>query len=299
MRNELVLVVAALAMVACTPLRPLDPGLDAAREDAFAGHDAAGLDAAGLDAARPDAPVPDAPGLDAPGLDAFVVDAPVELADAFAPDAALAPDAFVPAPDAWRAPDAGSLDGLVAWYPFDRTTDATGRGHTLSSLGVDYAGPIATFEPGDRLTTPFAADLDTVVAVSVWVRPAELPGMAARAGLVDRNTYLGLFIQEGGVVRCTTRGAMPFIDSPPSTLVRDRWTHLVCGHAAGRLVLLVDGVAAGSSPSSLPLPSMEPIAIGQNCCDGTDPLTGDLSDVRLWSRAPLASEIAEMVAAMP
>lgn len=82
---------AATALVACTPLRPLDDDdeIDAASivRDAGPAMDAARDARVAIDATL------DAPGLDAPPPDAF-------SADAFAPDVFVPRDAFV-APDAW------------------------------------------------------------------------------------------------------------------------------------------------------------------------------------------------------
>ncbi len=84
-----------LALVACTPLRPLDAESDAGTARARdASLDAAGLDAAGLDATVADAFALDAAGLDAPGLDAFVL---------------VVPDAFMLPVDAARSADANCV----------------------------------------------------------------------------------------------------------------------------------------------------------------------------------------------
>lgn len=109
--RRLKLVVCAVALSACTPLRPLDPvgdagrgAMDAARSDAGSldagSFDAGSIDGGPLDSGNPsDAPRPDAPGLDAFSPDAFARDAFVPDArtpDAFSPDAFVSPTPLLP-----------------------------------------------------------------------------------------------------------------------------------------------------------------------------------------------------------
>jgi hypothetical protein len=285
--SRLLLVVPALA-AACTPLRPLDGVSDAGR------------------------PLIDAAGLDAPGLDAFsppLPDAFVAGADAWAPDAfvpgldAWAPDGFSPPPDAW-APDAfvepdGGLSDLIAWYPFDGARDATGNGHDLTFEGVMPAGTVLSVATGDRVYTRYRPDLDGMRAASLWVRTDARPTLVEnRAGLVDHDAMFGMFHMSTGAVSCNVGGGVTRL---PSTmpLPLGRWVHVLCAHDGTTLRLYFDGEPVGSLTAPLPAPMTTNLQIGQNCCDGSDELTGQLSDVRIWSRAPTAAELEAMVASPP
>lgn len=267
------------ALGACTPLRPLDD--DAGRPPT----DASGPDALGLDAS----------GVDAPGLDAYappVPDAPVPGTDAWAPDAPAPPDAW--SPDAFVVPE-----GLIAWYPFDGARDATGRGHDLTITGATLAGTVLQVGSGDRVSTPYQPDLDGIRAISLWVQTAAPPALLDnRAGLLDHDAMFGLFHMSTGMVSCNLGGGMTRLSSS-APLPLGRWVHVVCAHDGTTVRLYFSGELMGSLAAPLPAPSTGAVQIGQNCCDGRDELEGSLADVRIWSRAPTASELAAMVATPP
>lgn len=148
----LLLSVSVTTAVACTPLRPLDDGDDAASPARDAGpHDAGPPIDAPRDAALArDAFTFDAPGLDAPPPDAF-------SPDAWAPDAFLPADAYVP-PDAWVSPspvrpstagsvvfselmidpDGGDADEWVELYNPSASQSYDLRGCTLDGMATSH-----------------------------------------------------------------------------------------------------------------------------------------------------------------
>ncbi|MBN8610814.1 MAG: LamG domain-containing protein [Deltaproteobacteria bacterium] len=282
----------SIVLAGCTPLRALDETFEDARALDARTSDVGPLDARSFDAPRSDAPELDAPGFDAPGLDAPGL-------DAWAPDAFRAttdaPILDAPLFDAWRAPDTGGA--LIAWYPFDSTRDATGLGHTLVSTGVTFTGSIATLGASAMLSTPTATDLDEITAVSFWVRPSELGGgIGTRAFLVSRGDVLTLFLRFTALPRCTLAGGSV---NGTEALVADVWTHLACVRDAATMTLYTNGVATGASTATTtPVPSSAELWLGQSST-GEDPLLGDLSDVRLYRRAPSAAEIAALAADRP
>ena len=287
-----------LALAAsCTPLRPLDPaddagGRDAARTmmDAFT-TDAPvppGADTfiATMDAATSDAPADDTPASDARSEDSSVIARSDSGRDAAMPDAR---------PDAPVAPS-----DLVAWFPFDTTRDATGNGHDLTNVGVTFAGRIGTFDTADRLWTASAPDFSEIVGVTMWVRPSMGGGgPGTRATIIDRDGHLDIFQRLSGSLRCTWGGGAA-IASGSRTLASGTWTHVACVFGAGQLTLYVGGsvdttAAAGASTP----PPTGNLQVGQACCAGADAFAGDLSDVRLWRRAPSAMEISALAADPP
>lgn len=276
-----------LVLAGCTPLRGLDePAADAQAIDASRSDAAM---APVLDAASPDAPGLDAPGLDAPGADASRVDAPN---DASRTDA---PSVDAPALDAWREPDAGS--GLIAWYPFDGTRDATGLAHTLTSTGVTFTGAIATLSAGAMLSTPSAADLDEITALSLWVRPSEIGGgIGTRVSFVARGEAITVLLRFTALPRCTLAGGSV---NGTTELVANVWTHVACVRDGTTMTLYTNGVATGTGTATgLPMASSSELRLGLSS-SGTDALVGDLSDVRFYRRPPTAMEIAALAADPP
>ncbi len=264
-------------------MRGLDEPVDTGR--------AAPIDVGRIDATTIlDAYTQDTPGLDAPGLDAFSPDAPSDAAriDASSVDA--------PAPDAWRAPDAGS--DLIAWYPFEATRDATGLGHTLTSSGaVTFIGRIATLGAGAMVSTPSAPDLDETVALSFWVRPTSLDGeIGSRTTLISREGQILVFVRFTALPRCTLAGSTV---NSTTALVASVWTHIACVRDATTLTFYTNGVATGMiDAAGMPTASSSDLRLGLSS-SGTDPLFGDLSDVRLYRRAPTAMEITALAAVPP
>lgn len=288
-----------LALAAsCTPLRPLDAvddtgARDAARPmmDAFASDTPVpGSDAfiATVDAAASDTPVSDAPAIDARSEDSSVIARSDSGRDAATSDTRATPD----------APSAAS--DLVAWYPFDTTRDATGNGHDLTNVGVSFAGPIGTFGPTDRLWTASAPDFSEIVGVTMWVRPSMSGGgPGTRATLIDRDGHLDIYQRLAGALRCTWGGGMATA-SGSRALASGTWTHVACVFEPGRLSLYVAGTLDTSSAAGSSIPAtMGNLQVGQACCTGSDAFVGDLSDVRLWRRAPSAMEIAALAADPP
>lgn len=200
--------------------------------------------------------------------------------EASANDASAEPDAFT-----------AELD-LVAWWPFsidDPRKDATERGHTLTNVGVEFDGAVATLGDDDELYTPDAPDLDSVVTLAAWVRPTTR--RATRMGVLDRDGIWGVFIQPGGEPTCILYGNAA-IAGPP--ILRNQWTHLACTFEAGTVRFYVNGAMVGEAAGAAMTDNGSRIQIGQNCCDGTDELNGQMSDVRLYARALRAAEIADL-----
>ncbi len=276
----------SIVLAGCTPLRALDETSEDARALDTRTSDVGPIDARSFDAPGLDAPGLDAPGLDAPGLDAWAADAFRATTDAPILDA--------PPFDAWRAPDTGGA--LIAWYPFDATRDATGLGHTLVSSDVTFSGRIATLGPSATLSTPTATDLDEITAVSFWVRPSELGGIGTRAFLLSRGDVLTVFLRFTALPRCTLAGGSV---NGTEALVADVWTHLACVRDGATMTLYTNGVATGTGTATTsPVPSSAELRLGQSST-GEESLLGDLSDVRLYRRAPSAAEIAALAADMP
>ncbi|MBN8610384.1 MAG: LamG domain-containing protein [Deltaproteobacteria bacterium] len=209
----------------------------------------------------------------------------------------LSPDALAPI-DAAQPPDAFAIDpGLVAWWPFasdDPTKDATGLGHTLTSVGVAFEGNVAMLDGGDQLHTPDAPDLDEIVTIAAWVRPLERRGH--RMGVLDRDGIWGIFVQASGEPTCILHGNASL--AGPS-LPLDQWAHLACTYDGGTVRFSVNGSVIGASVGGAIVDNASRIQIGQNCCDGGDELRGHLSDVRLYRRALGDEELARIAASPP
>ncbi|MBX3189525.1 MAG: LamG domain-containing protein [Labilithrix sp.] len=127
----------------------------------------------------------------------------------------------------------------------------------------------------------------TALTVELWFRPRALPGGGGRAGLADKDGTFGLFVHPDGSVACTMNGNV----GAPRAAEVNRWTHVACTNGGGRVTIYVDGVEVASANAGAVSAGGALTAIGGDSPSG-DPFSGEIDEVRLFSRARSREEIA-------
>lgn len=130
----------------------------------------------------------------------------------------------------------------------------------------------------------------SAVTYQAWVRLDELPGAGDRAGVVDNNGILGMFITETAELRCVSSSGTTEGGSVPL----GEWSHLACVADGDLLLAYIDG-ASVAELSIRPLPPTDdpvPLAIGNNAPQLNDGLVGLMDKVRVWDEARTAEQLA-------
>jgi hypothetical protein len=131
--------------------------------------------------------------------------------------------------------------------------------------------------------------VDTVFTLEAWIRPDRLPASGERMGILDEEDHFGLFLLPGGAVNCSSSGADALVSAAVAV---GRWTAVACTASANNLVLWIDGVARAQGQmdgNSNGTPTT--LGIGGNLPSG-DPWEGLIDNVRVWSSARTAQQIA-------
>lgn len=233
----------------------------------------------------------------------------LESADAASARPGL-PDGASPSTDALASPDADATvfsDGAIDVGPGPCDDPAIVLCVTFDGAVVDgaHAQPIqksgsVTFVPG---LVGQAAHLDATsvltladgpawtygkLTVESWVRLDEIPSGGARAGILDKDNSFGAFVYAGGVVSC-------FMNAAASAVVfttTGRWVHVACVNDGASTSLYADGTLKLSVPSGPVALTTSLVAIGNNSPNLGSPLAGALDQLRVYSRAKSAAEIA-------
>ncbi len=307
-----------------------DAGAEDGRKDAFTGE-------SGTDAVAPDADSPDSDGLDhavdldpaGPDADPDTTSGPSDVAPVpssdgptdLAPDTAVdrAPDTAIDtavdrAPDTAidTAPDRAPDTGPVATCPGDSSLLLCLR---FEGALVDESAPAATVT-GSNLGYQSGTDSQAIRLASssllraaagwgsfasaftleVWIRPDRLPSSGDRMGLFDAEGRFGLFLLPGGGVSCSSPGGEAIAAGVVSA---GRWSAVACTASGSTLTLWIDGQAEDQAYfDGLSSGSPAALAIGGNLPSG-DPFEGMIDNVRVWSVARNAQQIAAHQPASP
>jgi hypothetical protein len=214
-------------------------------------------------------------------------------------------------------------NGLVAYYRFNgNANDASGNGknavpqgsplYSIDRLGVTNSAVLLVSATQYLTVPPGLLNVATNqgFSVSVWVKPANLDSAMSVLEWGDASS-LGthLFLNEQGAGRILWTagytGTFPNgeIDVLPSARAVDTnsFSQVVatCDTAGGATALYLNGVLIGSTSYSPPLVSGTAygLFIGHRPLAGdNNPFTGELDDVRIYSRALSISEVQQLYA---
>jgi biopolymer transport protein ExbB len=185
------------------------------------------------------------------------------------------------------------LDGTAYKNNPDLST-AQPNSASLIGGGVKFSGK-------ELIRVPDSASLRLVpeqgFTASAWLR-IDQAQQAVVFALSDQTHSLQLAVDGSKLVARASLGGAPVTVTQPSDLALGTWHHVAISAGAGKLVLYVDGVAAGSAPVTL-AELHGPFTVGS---DGTAAfLTGEVDEVEVaktvrsadWIKASARSQAAE------
>lgn len=221
-------------------------------------------------------------------------------------DRALGLDRIHPLPDA--APDAGPVDGLVAYYPFDVigppsacAADMTLRGHDaacingMPTLATSMHGNAFVFDGATELHVADSPDLDSTGAwtVAFWFQQSDRPDLecAINRPLGGRDADSWQFCLQNATPYDL---AGSFASYVPNALTADQWHHLAMTWSNPNVVAYVDGASVLSANGMGIAFDQHGIELGVDIDFGTVrvPFIGELDELRIYNRTLTPAEIA-------
>lgn len=130
----------------------------------------------------------------------------------------------------------------------------------------------------------------SALTIEMFIRPNAFADAGGRAGLVDKNSTFGFFVQPNGDLTCTAGGAVR--GQPDGGLDGGRFVHVACVGGGGKTTLYARGVLLHEVDASNPTASNEELAIAGNSPAG-DPFNGGIDALRIYKRAKTPEEIRE------
>ncbi|MEC7520382.1 MAG: LamG domain-containing protein [Myxococcota bacterium] len=198
-------------------------------------------------------------------------------------------------------PDAGigfcQEGALAACVTCEGTTaDRSAAARSVDSDAGFGAGPVGSacvLGAGTRFVVAHGAGFPSVaMTLEAFVRADAVPS-SGRAGIADWDGVFGVFVFPGGDLRCTAGGATLW---GRGAIAAGRWTHVACVADGARARLFVDGVQVDESAMDPLRSSTAPLRIGEDSPGGGDQLVGAVDELRLFSSARSAAQIAAAAA---
>lgn len=192
--------------------------------------------------------------------------------------------------------DPGDSD-LLACFAFDAsTTDGSSFGVTPATAALAFGpgveGSALLLFAGTSFVLPDANSYDPPdLTFEMWVAPALLP--VTRAGLIDKDGQLGVFLQANGSVTCA--GAA----TPAGTFAVGDWHHVAYVIGGAAVQLYVDGVEAASTGRVAPNTGGDGVHLGENGPGGDDQLLGRVDRFRVWQRIRNTTELCTEAGTCP
>lgn len=199
-------------------------------------------------------------------------------------------------PDAASAADAaGTYDASQALVlafsetsglPMDLTAYKNNPSASSAVLTpASLIGGGAKFAGKESITVPASATLRLMPSqgftASAWVR-IEQAQHATVMALSDQGKELALGIDGAKIVASANFGGAPTVITQTSDISLSQWHHVAVTAGTGKLILYVDGVAAGSAPVTLQEIGGT-LTIGANNVNGF--LTGDVDEIEVSKAA--------------
>ncbi len=182
-------------------------------------------------------------------------------------------------------------------------TVGAGAAQPTSVAGGAGRGAALGFDGGDTATAPYHASWDVpAFTVDLWFRAGSVAGFRnfANRGHTSSWNNRQFSIELDSACTCfkantSTSGTNRQIQFSSAGFLDNQWHHLaytVDGSRVQRLYL--DGtlrVTGAAMPGTVDLPA-EPVRIGHQYSPASNFMTGEIDEVRLWSGAATAAEIA-------
>ena len=203
-----------------------------------------------------------------------------------------------------------SISSLKAWWKFDETSGTTAsdsvgandgdlhRGASFVSDGkLNYAVDLDGFDDHVDVIDDDALDFgSTSVSFSYWVQITNQGYMARKS---DGSSGYWFYNKNGQIkFRIESGGTRKTIQGSTSTLGDGEWHHIVgvVDRTSDMMYIYMDKVQEDST-SIAGLGSLSnsiPLTMGAKDTDGNTPMVGALDEVRIYSRALTAAEVATL-----
>ncbi len=192
-------------------------------------------------------------------------------------------------------------DNTLACYRFENNAqDSSGNGLNATTNNVGYvAGKVGNaLQMIDGTSAADVAestvvDVTTALTVEGWIKPTALPGAGLRMGMLDNDGQWGVFLLEGGNMRCTVPNAAA---QTTGTIVVNEWNHVACTFDGTTTKLYVRGVLEGQGTGATMLGTggTTGLSIAANNPPGSgDRLVGMIDELRLLPVARTATEVCQ------
>jgi hypothetical protein len=187
---------------------------------------------------------------------------------------------------------------LIGCYTFDgNPLDNSSYASNATAEAVSYVpsmhGAALKVDAASKVQIPDGPSWAlTAATVEMWIKPAAIPpgsygDTTPRAGLLDKEGQVGLFLQPGGRLSCSLGG-----NPTGGNVLVDVWTHVACTTDGAQATLYINGTLIASQPASTIQHTAAAVSIGANSPSG-DPFDGAIDDLRVWSVARTEAELFE------
>jgi len=204
-------------------------------------------------------------------------------------------------------------DGLVAYWSFDEGTgtvlhDYSGHGHHGTISGAQWvpgvAGSALRFDgTNDNVHVPDADDLDVIgpFTISLWTTFEAIGPGTTRQNVLSKERYQSATDNDGYLIRKEYDSAAPFFlllrDGGHSTsfgsVSANRWYHIVATFDGTTLHAYKDAEFTGQATAPSNRANTKQLAFGEKP-DGAFDFQGIVDELRMYSRALSAAEIADL-----
>lgn len=211
--------------------------------------------------------------------------------------------------------------GLVGYWSFNEgsgtiATDFSGHGlamvaHSFDStswvpgkLGkaVDFDGSVTYLDLATTDTANSSLDLTSAFTLSAWIKPHTFPTAGFYQTFIGKGAAGGNYYFEingsGPNFDCGFGNASDLVDATGYIVKPEQWQHVVCtfNDAGDTIALYVNGVLVDSSNSitGTPTANNDSLTIGAADAFPNQIVDASVDEVRIYSRALSASEVAKL-----
>lgn len=203
--------------------------------------------------------------------------------------------------------NAGLIDGLVAYYPFngnafDETMNGNNPALNNATLTKDRFGmPESAYDfygnyiaINDSTSLRFGSE---DFSVSLWLISYDSTGTQ---NIMSKDWFIRLNDGKNGgkITFWVGSGSVPVATVNGVTASDSKWHHIVAIRKSGTLSIYVDGTLMGAvSGPIIPINSTIPLYIGVRAREGYSPdigLSGSMDNIRLYKRALTEAEIIQL-----
>jgi hypothetical protein len=206
-----------------------------------------------------------------------------------------------------RSGDSSALStGLQAYLKLNgNTTDSSSKGNSGSALG---SGTYVTGVDGNAFNINDVASYITVPNIAVgtsfsysgWYR-LSFAASTQWQTFFHSNSYCGsgntlglMYERNAKFLRVYAGNVCEGVQTIPMTLATDKWVHVAVTYDGVKVRTYVDAVLKGEVASSIALGNGGPFVVGANHHPLTYNWQGAMDEVRIYSRALQAAEIAAL-----